>query len=150
MSAVAVEAQQTREIFGRVETLEAVTASFPDGDPRRLALLGVIEAELASAPPVRPVVAAQILELNEKTVRDWATEGVLSISQHRPRLLLDAGRVHEVSHLVADLRRSGKTRGLLDEVFRRLADDALSRREDLAESVAQMRRGNGRTVRPRP
>src|SRR5665213_3466333 len=104
MSAIAVEAQQTREIFGRVETLEAVTASFPDGDPRRLALLGVIEAELASAPPVRPVVAAQILELNEKTVRDWATEGALSISQHRPRLLLDAGRVHEVSHLVADLR----------------------------------------------
>src|ERR1035437_9090189 len=82
-----------------------------------LAFLGVIR-------PVRPVVAADILQLTEKTVRDWAAEGVLTVHQHRPRLLLDADRLHRVSHLVADLRRAGRTRGLLDEGYRRLADDA--------------------------
>jgi hypothetical protein len=55
-----------------------------------------------------------------------------------------------VSHLVGDLRRAGQKRGLLDEVFRRLADDALAERDDLAESLAQMRRGAGRVVRPAP
>ena len=88
-----------------------------------------------------------ILQLTEKTVRDWAAEGVLTVHQHRPRLLLDADRLHRVSHLVADLRRAGRTRGLLDEVYRRLADDALAGRDDLAESLAEMRGGEGRVVR---
>ena len=56
-------------------------------------------------------------------------------------------RLHLVSHLVADLRRAGRTRGLLDEVYRRLADDALAGRDDLAESLAEMRGGEGRVVR---
>ena len=76
-----------------------------------------------------------------------AAEGVLTMHQHRPRLFLDADRLHRVSHLVADLRRAGRTRGLLDEVYRRLADDALAGRDDLAESLAEMRRGVGRVVR---
>jgi hypothetical protein len=53
-----------------------------------------------------------------------------------------------VSHLVGDLRRAGQKRGLLDEVYRRLVDDALAERDDLAESLAQMHRGVGRVVRP--
>ena len=67
------------------------------------------------------------------------------------------GLVHDLEgqdpaprHLVGDLRRAGQKRGLLDEVFRRLADDALAERDDLAESLAQMRRGAGRVVRPAP
>jgi hypothetical protein len=65
-------------------------------------------------------------------------------------LLLDANRLHRVSHLVADLRRAGRKRGLLDEVYRRLADDALAGRGDLAESLAEMRRGKGQVVRSEP
>lgn len=150
MAGVAIEAEQTRELLDRVATLESVASSFPARDPRRAQLLRVVEAELAGAAPVRPVVAAAILQLTEKTVRDWVAEGVLVVRQERPRLLLDADRLHQVSRLVADLRNAGKTRGLLDEVHRRLADDALVRRADLAESVTQMRRGEGRVVRPLP
>ena len=148
MAPVVVEAEQIRELFDRVATLEEVAASLPAKDPRRAQLLGVVQAELAGAIPVRPVVAAGILHLTEKTVRDWANEGVLTVYQDRPRLLLDPARLHQVAHLVADLRKAGKTRGLLDEVFRRLADSALVDREDLAESLGQMRRGEGRVVRP--
>lgn len=148
MAALAIEALQTRQLMERVETLEQVAASLPERDPRRAQLLGVVRDELAGAAPVRPVVAAEILHLTEKTVRDWAAEGVLSVVQERPRLLLDADRLHQVSHLVDDLRQAGKTRGLLDEVYRQLADKALAGREDLAESLAQMRRGEGKVVRP--
>jgi len=63
------------------------------------------------AAPVRPVVAASVLALTEKTVRAWAAAGVLTIRQRRSRLLLETDRVHEVRHLVRDLRRAGKTRG---------------------------------------
>ena len=150
MAAVAAETQQTRLLLERVETLEEVAKSLPDADPRRAKLLEVVRAELADAAPVRPVVAAEILQLTEKTVRDWAHEGVLTVYQQRPRLLLDADRLHQVSHLVDDLRHAGKRRGLLDEVYRRLTDEALSRRDDLAESLAQMRRGEGHVVRPLP
>jgi hypothetical protein len=150
MGAVATEAQETRQLLERVETLEEVAASLPATDPRRAQLLDVVRAELAGAAPVRPVVAASILQLTEKTVRDWAAEGVLTVHQQRPRLLLDADRLHEVRHLVDDLRSAGKTRGLLDEVYRRLADAALAERVDLAESMDQMRRGKGRVVRSLP
>jgi len=147
MGAVATEAQETRQLLDRVETLEEVAASLAPTDPRRTQLLGVVRAELAGAAPVRPIVAAAILQLTEKTVREWAAAGVLTVRQQRPRLLLDADRLHEVSHLVDDLRSAGKTRGLLDEVYRRLADDALAARDDLTESMGQMRGGSGRVVR---
>lgn len=146
--ALAMDAERTRQLFDRVETLESVAATLPRKDPRRTTLLRVVQAELSDAAPVRPVVAAEILQLTEKTVRDWAAEGVLLVAQAEPRLLLDANRLHQVSHLVADLRSAGKTRGLLDEVYRRLADDALGHRDDLAESIEQIRRGEGRVVRP--
>ena len=62
-------------------------------------------------------------------------------------LLLDTVRLHEVLHLVSDLRRAGKNRGLIDEVHRRLSDQSLLDRSDLASSLDEMRSGKGRVVR---
>lgn len=62
-------------------------------------------------------------------------------------MLLDAERLHDVLHLVSDLRRAGKNHGLLDEVHRRLSDQSLLDREDLATSLEQMHRGEGHVVR---
>jgi hypothetical protein len=42
-----------------------------------------------------------------------------------------------------------RTRGLLDEVYRRLSDTTLLDRDDLRASLAQMGRGEGRVVVPR-
>ena len=74
---------------------------------------------------------------------------MLTVAQRSPRLLLDLQSVHEVRHIVQDLRALGKDRDLLDEVGRRLSDAALLDRPDLGESIEQMRRGEGRVLRPR-
>ncbi|WNV90904.1 hypothetical protein [Umezawaea sp. Da 62-37] len=144
---VATEAAQIRDLFEQIAEIEEVALTLHEDDARRHKLTGVVARALRKAPPIRPVVAGELLDLTEKTVKAWAREGVLSISAKQPRMLLDAERLHEVLHLVSDLRRAGKSRGLLDEVHRRLSDLALRDRADLAVSLEQMHRGEGHVVR---
>lgn len=149
VSSVATEEQQVRDVLDRVEELEDVAASLPEQDDRRARLFLVARETLRDVGPVRPIIAARLLELNEKTVRAWSEEGVLSKATESPRLLLDVEQVHRVWHLVRELRAAGKTRGLLDEVYRRLSDAALLEREDLRKSLKQMHRGEGEVLVPR-
>lgn len=144
---VATEAAHIRDLFETIEELESVASSLAEDDERRHRLDGVVARTLRQAPPVRPVVAGELLDLTEKTVKAWAREGVLAIHSQEPRMLLDTVRLHEVLHLVSDLRRAGKTRGLIDEVHRRLSDQSLLDRSDLASSLDEMRSGRGRVVR---
>ncbi|MET8756803.1 hypothetical protein [Lentzea sp. NPDC004782] len=144
---VATEAAHIRDLFETIEEIESVASSLAEDDERRRKLDGVVAKTLRQAPPVRPVVAGELLDLTEKTVKAWAREGVLAIHSQEPRMLLDTVRLHEVLHLVSDLRRAGKTRGLIDEVHRRLSDQSLLDRSDLATSLDEMRSGKGRVVR---
>lgn len=147
MTAVAEETRQARGLIERVEALEGIANSLPEQDERRDTLLHLVEQDLANAPALRPRIAAELLGLSERTVREWVKEGVLTqVDASSRRLLLDVVRVHEVLHLVAALRSAGRTTGLLDEVHRRLVDATWLDRDDLAESLDQMRRGEG-TVR---
>lgn len=151
MPAVAQETSQALDLIERVETLEGVAATLPEQDGRRSALLGLAAKDLAAAPPLRPRIAAEVLGLSEKTVRAWTGEGVLTrVTGPSSRVLLDMDRVHQVLHLVGDLRAAGKTAGLLDEVHRRLVDATWAEREDLAVSLEQMRRGEGSTRVAKP
>lgn len=145
MSAVAEETRRAADLMERVEALEEVASSLPEQDQRRRTLLDLVEKDLTSAPGLRPRIAAELLSLSERTVRAWVAEGILTRSDEKPRLLLDTKRVHEVLHLVRELRTAGRTRGLLDEVHRRLVDATWLERDDLAESLEQMRRGEGTT-----
>jgi DNA-binding transcriptional MerR regulator len=145
---IAVEEKRVRSLFERVEAVEDVAMTLADDDERRARLLAVSNAALAEEGTIRPVIAARLLGLSEKTVRAWAAEGVLTIAQRTPRLLLDVQSVHAISHIIRELRSHGKDRDLLDEVWRRLADAALLERNDLRESIEQMRRGEGRVLRP--
>jgi DNA-binding transcriptional MerR regulator len=145
---IAVEEKRVRSLFERVEAVEEVAMTLADDDERRAKLLAVSNAALADEGTIRPVIAARLLGLSEKTVRAWAAEGVLTVAQRSPRLLLDVQSVHAVSHIIRELRSLGKDRDLLDEVWRRLTDAALLERDDLRESIEQMRRGEGRVLRP--
>jgi hypothetical protein len=145
---IAVEEQRIRSLFDRVEAVEDVARTLPEDDERRATLLAVSSATLADEGTVRPVIAARLLGLSEKTIRAWANQGVLAVSQRSPRLLLDLQSVHEVRHIVQELRALGKDRDLLDEVWRCLSDAALLDRPDLGESIEQMRQGEGRVLRP--
>jgi hypothetical protein len=145
---IAVEEQRIRSLIDRVEAVEDVARTLPEDDERRAKLLAVSSATLADEGTVRPVIAARLLGLSEKTIREWAKQGVLAVAQRNPRLLLDLQSVHEVRHIVQGLRSLGKDRDLLDEVWRHLSDAALRDRPDLGESIEQMRRGEGRVLRP--
>lgn len=145
---VAAEKEQTERLLANVEAIEEVAGTLPSGAPGRDKLYDVADNLLASAMPIRPVVAADLLDLTEKTVRAWANEGVLLVSEQEPTMRLEPRRVHEVLHLVREIRRIGRTRGLLDEVHRRLSDQALLEREDLTESLDQVVLGEGTVVRP--
>jgi len=145
---IAVEEKRLRGLFERVEVVEDVARTLPEDDERRARLLAVSDSALAEEGTIRPVIAARLLGLSEKTVRAWAAAGVLAVARHSPRLLLDVRSVHAVSHLISELRAAGQDRDLLDQVWRRLEDAALLDREDLRESVDQMRRGEGRLLRP--
>lgn len=138
---VATETQVAQATWERVEEIEAIAASLPEADERRARLMSVAQKELAAAALVRPRIAASLLGVTEKTVRAWAEQGVLTTGATSPRLLLEPARLHQVVHLVRDLRAAGATRGLVDEVYRRLADQELLQDADLVESLAQMRRG---------
>jgi DNA-binding transcriptional MerR regulator len=151
VSIVEREAESARDLLSRVEEIEAVARTLDAHDERRQKLEAVVVRSLRAAPPLRPGVAAQLLSLSERTVRAWAAEGVLRpVDSTSTRLLLDPERFHEVLHLVRDLREAGKTTGLLDEVYRRLVDATWLERSDLTESLAQMRRRDGRVSIAKP
>lgn len=119
---VAVEYERLRSLFGHVQAIEDVARTLPENDERRARLLAVSDSILAEEATVRPVIAARLLGLSEKTVRAWAAAGALIIARRTPRLLLDLRSVHAVSRLVRELRSAGQHRDLLDQVRHRLAD----------------------------
>lgn len=143
---VTVEEQRVRALFEAAGNAEDVANSLPKDDERRTRLFEVSNTVLAEVATVRPVIAAKLLGLNEKTIRAWVDKGVLVAAERDPRLLLDAVSVHEISHILRQLRAAGQHRDLLDEVWRRLNDQALIDRDDFQESLAQMRRGEGITL----
>jgi hypothetical protein len=147
---IAAEENRIRKLLERVEVVEDVANSLDENDERRSRLLAVSEATLADEGRIRPVIAARLLGLSERTVRAWAEAGVLRIVSQEPRLMLDLVSVHAVVHLLQELRAAGKDRDLLDAVWHRLSDQATLDREDLRESMQQMREGNGRVLRPKP
>ena len=59
----------------------------------------------------------------------------------RPRLLIDAERLHTVLHFLSDLRAAGQDRDFREMLWNRLQDEALLDRADLAQSLSQMNAG---------
>ena len=145
---VSTEERRIRNLFERVETIEEVAVTLPEGDHRRAKLLALSRDALAEEATVRPVIAAKILGLSEKTVRAWADAGLLATRQRTPRLLLDVPSVHRVSHVLRELREEGMERDLLEHVWHRLEDQALLDREDLGESISQLLHRDVVVLRP--
>jgi hypothetical protein len=145
-----VAAEETRivHLFERVERLETVAGAENILAEQRAEILAAAHEAIRECDPIRPVIAAQLLNLSRKTVESWAREGLLTtVSGHHRRLLLDPERLHKVLHLVRDLRERGRDRNLIEAVWYRLNDRALLDREDLADGIEQMKRGEGRVVR---
>jgi DNA-binding transcriptional MerR regulator len=144
------EEQKVTRLFDNIETVEDVAKSL-DQEPREKLLLAVWQL-VAEVGPIRPRIAAGLLGVSERTVRSWTTAGVLTPAEAPSRRLqLEPVRLHEVMHLVRDLRAAGHDRNLLDTLWYRLRDRALLEREDFAESLEQILRGEGEILsKPAP
>src|ERR1700727_2522353 len=148
MATSTMEREETavRDLFARVDEVLDVAHSIEGERPREAArLLHVSHGALSSAGPVRVPIAARILLVSDKTVRAWVDDGLLTPRTVRPRLLLDAERLHAVLRFLGDLRAAGQDRDFRDNLWNKLRDEALLDRADLAESLSQMNAGD---VRP--
>ncbi|NNN10045.1 MAG: hypothetical protein HKL85_12760 [Acidimicrobiaceae bacterium] len=147
--AVVAERERVTSQVTRIEKLEEVAASLGQGDPRRATLDEVVRAEIEEMPALRAVIAAQLLGISERSVREWVKAGVLVARANSPRLVLEPSRVLVVRRIVQELRSAGVARDLLDAVYFRTVDHSLVESPDFAESLARLRRGEGRKVRSR-
>lgn len=146
---VTAEQERIKGFLADVEEIEDVAESLGRDDERRSRLLRVADSVLSTCDPIRVSVAAELLGLSQPTVRAWVEQGILSAARtDSPRLLLDPHRLHEVMHLITDLREAGTVRGLHEAVWHRLMDQALLGRSDMIDSLAQMGRGEGRVIDP--
>jgi hypothetical protein len=137
------EETAVRDLFARVDEVLDVAHSIEGERPQEAArLVHVSHGALSSARPVRVPIAARILLVSDKTVRAWVEEGVLTSRAVRPRLVLDAERLHTVLRFLGDLRAAGQERDFRDDLWNRLRDEALLDRPDLAESLSQMNTGD--------
>ncbi|MFC7385215.1 hypothetical protein [Sphaerisporangium rhizosphaerae] len=133
-------------LFDQAKKLDQVASSTHEADTRDK-VREVVSDLLSHAEPVRVTTASKILKLDSKTVRAWAKQGVLTTAQDKPRLMLEAERLYAVATLVHDLRKAGRSRHLLDAVWNRLQDEEFLESDELAESLDQMRLGQGRPWR---
>jgi DNA-binding transcriptional MerR regulator len=148
MATSTMEREETavRDLFARVDEVLDVAHSIEAERPRDAArLVHVSHGALSAAEPVRVPVAAKILLVSDKTIRAWAQDGLLKPRAVRPRLLIEAERLHTVLRLLNELRAAGQDRDFREMLWNRLQDEALLDRNDLAESVSQMNAGK---VRP--
>jgi DNA-binding transcriptional MerR regulator len=145
MTSSTMEREETavRDLFARVDEVLDVAHSIEVERPRDAArLVHASHGALSAAEPVRVPVAAKILLVSDKTIRAWAEDGLLTPREVRPRLLIDAERLHTVLHFLSDLRAAGQDRDFREMLWNRLQDEALLDRTEMAESLSQMNAGN--------
>lgn len=137
---------------GQAHITAALTRAYADvvshdrgtWDDRRMRALGeAVNGVVAASRPYRACVAADVLQVSEKTVRRWASEGILEVATTKPRLTLTAESVTEVLGILDELRELGRRADLTSLIWYRLQDRELSSNPDLALSLKQMRERAG-------
>lgn len=141
------EREAAARLFHALDEVADVAEALPRDDVAVSRLETALAELLDRQAPIRPVVAADLLAMSEKTVRNWVAHGLLITVASPRRLLLDPVRVFEVHRVVDELRAAGQDRELLDATWHRLSDKALLDRDDLRASLEQMQLGRGRKVR---
>jgi hypothetical protein len=142
--------QRSTQILEHIQRLREIARSLPSDAPQRSRLLAEAKRCIALVGPVPVSAAASMLSLTTPTVRSWIKEGLLLPADSGTPARLEPGQLLRVAELVTELRESGHDRKLLDAVWYRLADRTLLESDDLQESLDQMRRGEGKQVRPKP
>jgi hypothetical protein len=99
--------------------------------------------------PVPVSLAASLLAVSERTVRDWIEAGILEVAGTRP-IGLAFKSVAEVRRELHRLRREGAGSNVRQALLHRIEDRATLQQPRLQESIAQMRAGRRHYVHRRP
>jgi hypothetical protein len=99
--------------------------------------------------PVPVSLAATLLDVSERTVRDWIEAGILEVVNRRP-LRLAFGSVAEARRELHELRRQGANTNLRRALLDRIDDRATLEQPRLQASIEQMRSGRRHYVHRRP
>jgi len=102
---------------------------------------------LSLAVPVS--LAATLLEVSERTVRDWIEAGILEVASTRPTVLAFKS-VAEVRRELQQLRRAGGNPNVRRALLHRIEDRAAMDEPRLRQSIEQMRSGQRHYVHRRP
>ena len=99
--------------------------------------------------PVPVSLAATVLSVSERTVRDWIEAGILEVASTRP-VVLAFKSVAEVRRELQRLRRESANPNVRRALLHRIEDRATLEQPRLLESIEQMRSGKRHYVHRRP
>ncbi len=107
---------------------------------RRLTLMRQRREE--GLPGVRLSVAAGLLGISERTVRDWAARGPLDLVPGAKPARVSTASLARVVPLVKQLQAMGQDRDLLRALLERLEDERVRSLPRVKKSLKQMERGD--------
>jgi hypothetical protein len=99
--------------------------------------------------PVPVSLAASLLGVSERTVRNWIEAGILEVTSTRPSVLAFKS-VAEVRRELQRLRREGADANVRRALLHRIEDRATLDQPRLQQSIEQMRSGKRHYVHRRP
>jgi hypothetical protein len=99
--------------------------------------------------PVPVSLAATLLNVSQRTVRDWIEAGILEVASTRP-VGLAFKSLAEARRELQRLRREGANPNVRRALLDRIEDRAIREQPRLQESIAQMRSGRRHYVHRRP
>ncbi|WP_345368260.1 hypothetical protein [Saccharopolyspora cebuensis] len=144
-SALEREYERIEDTFDRAEVLDrtAVEVSWQLPEQARK-IQSVMRGMLEDVPPVTVVTASRLLNINRKTVAEWADRGLLIEVRtfDGRRRHFEPIRLHQVRHVVRQLHAAGQSRHLVDTIWYHLEDQTVLDREDLRTSLQQMHDGD--------
>jgi hypothetical protein len=135
----------------QLDELDGATTALRDGavdsagDHLRRAEDNILHLDL----PVPVSLAATLLGVSERTVRDWIEAGILEVAGTRP-VGLAFKSVAEVRRELQRLRREGVDPNVRRALLHRIEDRAALEQPRLQESIEQMRSGKRHYVHRRP
>ncbi len=149
-------ARELREyVIGRaveeLDELQGATTALRDGDQNsadthlRRAESSILHLDL----PVPVSLAANLLEVSERTVRDWIEVGILAVVSTRP-VGLAFKSVAEVRRELQRLRQQGASPNVRQALLHRIEDRMTLEQPRLQDSIRQMRSGRRHYVHRRP
>jgi hypothetical protein len=136
------ELEETMQDIEEVEELDRVKHAIECKDAM-VALRSIerVRERRIAKRSVRIAIAAKLLDLSVPTTNKWADIGVLKEVDAVGVRRVTLNSVLTIRPLVLQLHELGKTRNLLEAVLHRLDDAELLEREDLRQSLDELRRG---------